>query len=373
MRTITKFILTTGIIAGGVFAYQKVYKGQWEKLDQIAFWRKVDQPTFQTIKPTRRTIVRKKVFTGSLIPHKEVKLATHVAGMVEKLFVRVGDYVQQGAPIARIKIQPNPKEVAAAESKLRLATIDCGQARAKYLRNKQLFSKKMLAKEAYEAALASWEQTKEKFVAAQKELEITQRGYATGKGAGANIIKATTKGTILDLPVKEGSMVQAVSKQGAGTTVAFIGDMDCFLFSAKVSELDVVHLAKGMTFTASLNAFNKEKLQVTLTKIAPKASEEEFKKGEIKFEIEGIIQKPKKSKITLRAGYLALAEVILEQVKNVLAIPESTIYTEGTNYFVKCLRAGKVVTKNVTLGLSDGLHVEVKEGLTEADHVIVEA
>ena len=379
MRTITKFILTTGIIAGSVFAYSKVYKAQWDKLSQVAFWRKLDrislkldQVTFQTTQPTRRTIVKKKVFSGSLMPHKEIKLEAHVTGVVDKLFVRAGDYVQSGAAVARIKIQPNQKEVAAAESKLRLASIDLNQARAKYLRSKQLFSKKMLAKADYEAAVATWEQTKEKLAAAQKELEISKLGYTTTKGAGANIVKATTKGTILEVPLSEGSMVQAVSDKAAGTTVALIGDMDRFLFSAKVSELDVVHLTKGMTFTASLNAFNEEKLQVTLTKISPKASEEEFKKGEIKFEIEGMIQKPKKSKVTLRAGYVALAEVILEQANNVLAVPESMIQMEGTTYFVKCLNEGKVVEKNVVLGLSDGLYVEVKEGLTEADRLIVE-
>lgn len=363
MRIITKFILTTGLIAGGVFAYSKVYKPKWGKLNQV---------TFQTTQPTRRTIVRKKVFSGTLMPHKEIKLATHVTGIVDKLLVEVGDYVQQGTAIARIKIQPNLKEVEAAASKLRLATIDLHQARTKYSRSKQLFNKKMLAKEAYEAALAAWEQAKEKFTAAQQAWEISQHGYTTAKGASANLIKATTKGTILALPAKEGSMVQAASGYAAGTTIAVIGDMGHFLFSAKVSELDVVHLTKGMTFTASLNASNEEKLQVTLTKIAPKASEEALRKGEIKFEIEGIVQKPKHSKVTLRAGYVALAEVILEQVDHVLAVPESMIQTAGNTYFVKCLHEGKTVQKNVVLGLSDGLYVEVKEGLTEADHLIVE-
>ncbi|WP_419241793.1 efflux RND transporter periplasmic adaptor subunit [Cardinium endosymbiont of Nabis limbatus] len=372
MRTRTKFILTIIIFTGGAFAYSKVYKDQWNRLNPRAFWRKLDQPTFQTTQPTRRTIVRKKVFSGSLIPHKEVQVEAHVTGVVEKLFVRVGDAVQQGTPIARIKIQPSPQKVEAAASKLRLAAIHLNQARAKYLRSKQLFSKKMLAKEDYEAALATWAQAKEEWTAAQKALELSQRGYTTAKGESANIVKATIKGTILDLSVKEGSMVQAVSEKGSGATVALIGDIDRFLFSAKVSELDVVHLTKGMTFTASLNAFNDEQLQVTLTKIAPKASEKEFKDEEIKFEIEGVVHKPKKSKVTLRAGYLALAEVILEQVDDVLAVSESMIQTEGTTYFVKCLCADKVVKKNVVLGLSDGLYVEIKEGLTEADHLIVE-
>ncbi len=372
MRTITKCILASTIITGGVFAYSKAYKNSWKKFDPLAFWRKMDQVNFQTTQPTRRTIVRKKVFSGNLIPHKETKLGTHITGIIDKLFVQVGDYVQPGTAIARIKIQPKPKKIEAAASKLRLASITLKQERAKHLRNKQLFGKKMLAKEAYETSLAAFEQAKEKFASAQREWEITQRGDTLAKGTNTNIIKATKKGTILSLPVKEGSIVQEMKEKASDGTVAIIGDMDRFLFSAKVSELDVVHLRKGMTCTAWLNACHNEKLQVTLTSIAPKASEEDLKKGEIKFEIEGTIHKSKKSKVALRAGYLVLAEVILERAKDVLAVPESMIQTEGTNYFVKCFSEGKSVKKGVTLGLSDGLYVEVKGGLTETDRLIVE-
>ena len=53
MRTITKFILTTGLIAGGVLAYSRVYKVKWSKFHQV---------TFKTTQPTRRTIIRKKFF-----------------------------------------------------------------------------------------------------------------------------------------------------------------------------------------------------------------------------------------------------------------------------------------------------------------------
>lgn len=364
MRITTKFIVTTALISGIYFFYANVYKPKWGKVAPVAF---------QTIHPDYRTIVRKKVFSGSLLPYKEIKLNAHVTGIIDKLLVQVGTYVQKGAPIARIKIQANPKEVEAAQSKLRLVTIDLNQARSKYARIKQLFIKKMIAKEAYEASLATWEQAKENCNTAKKALQIAQLGYTPGKGATSNMVKATTQGTILALPVKEGSMVQGSDQTASATTVAVVGDMDYFLFSAKVSELDVVHLTKGMTFTAYLNAFNDERLQVTLTKISPKASEEALDKGEVKFEIEGIVKKEKKRKVTLRAGYLALAEVILEKVTNVLAVPESMIHMEGKKYFVKCLRNGKAVEQYVVLGLSDGCYVQVKEGLTEQDQLIVEA
>lgn len=363
MRKVSKFILASCLIAGGVVVYFKGYKDRWCLRHQV---------TFKTEQPIRRDIVCKKVFYGNLIPCKEIKLESHITGIVEKLLVRVGDYVQQGAAIARIKIQPNTKEIEAAESSLRLASIKFHKAKTQYLRNKQLFGKKMLAKETYESFLATWEEAKEQLSAAEKQLQVVQCGYTKDKGVGANIIKATTKGTILDLPHKEGDMVQVMNAQRSEAVVAVIGDMEHFLFSAKVSELDVVHLTKGMSFEVTLNAFQGERFQVTLTKISPKASEDDLKQGEVKFEIEGVITKPKNSKIPLRAGYVALAEVVVQQAPNVLTVQEKMIHTEGKTYFVNCLHEGESIRKDVVLGLSDGLYVEVKEGLTEADCLIVE-
>lgn len=360
MRTTTKFLLISCILAGAFFAYSK----------KIPF-RPLPTVSFKTASPTRRDIVRKKVFTGSIIPHKEIKIASHITGLIDKLLVNVGDYVQQGAAIAQIRIQPNTKEIERAESRVRLAAIQLNQCRNKYLRNKQLFSKKMLAKEAYESSLADWEQAKEKASAAEKDLQIVQRGYTKEKGAGANIVRSTTRGTVLDLPVKEGSLVQTASSQSLGTPVAVIGDMNHFLFSAKVSELDVIHLTKGMSFEISLNASKEDKFQVTLTKISPKASEADLKKGEVKFAIEGIIHKPKHAKLTLRAGYLALAEIVVERASNVIAIQEKMIQIEGKTYFVNCLVGGVSVKKKVVLGVSDGLYAEVKQGLTEKDQLII--
>lgn len=326
--------------------------------------------TFQTAQPTRKQILYKKVFVGNLIPAKEIRVNTHITGVVEQLFVQEGDYVQQGAAIARIAIQPDPEKVAGAKNVLQLAAIKRNKVRNKFLRNRLLFRKKMLAKEKYEESLAEWETAQEELTAAKKKLQIIQQGYA--KTEGANIIKATTEGTILSLPAREGSMVEEGKHRGEGSLIALIGDIANFLFSAKVAEIDVVHLKQGMSFEVSVNALKEEKLHVTLAKIAPKASEEEAKRGEIVFTVEGLVTQPKNKKILLRAGYVARAEVVLAQVDNVVAVPEKVIQREGESDFVHCLEGGKVIKKKIKVGLSDGLYAEVKEGLTEMDQLITE-
>lgn len=367
MRIITKLFLTSCILAAAYFGYLD-YANK-----RFIFRYTLPKQTYKTTSPTRRDIERKKVFVGNIIPHKEIKIESHITGLVEKLLVNVGDYVRQGTPIARIKIQPDAQAIETAESKLRLASIQLDQHRNKYLRHKRLFNKKMLSKEAYESSLADWEIAKENKSAAEKNLQITKYGYTKAKGADANVIKSTTKGTVLNLPAKEGSLVQQAKNQstGNGTSVAVIGDMDHFLFSAKVSELDVIHLTKGMSFNVILNASKEDKFRVTLTRVSPKANEKDLNNGEARFEIEGMIHRPKDSKNILRAGYIAIAEIIIEKATNVLAVQEKMIQKKEKDYFVECLEAGVPVQKKVVLGLSDGMYVEVKKGLCEQDQLIV--
>ncbi|AWN82262.1 efflux RND transporter periplasmic adaptor subunit [Candidatus Cardinium hertigii] len=362
MRNFTKFILLLLLAAGGFFVHTK-YR---------LFTLPSQQPVFQTERPVRRTIVHKKQFCGNIIPCKEVTIHTHIPGIVDKLFVKEGDLVQKGTAIARITIQPNTDKVEQAKSALRSAIIKRDKIRKTFLRDRVLFTKKMLAQEAYEATLAAWEDAKEQVAIAEKQLTITRCGYIkVPQGENSNIVKATTKGIALALPAKEGSMVN-VSREGKNSAVVVIGDMENLLFSAKVHETDVVYLRKGMTFPITLNALKKEKLQVTLTHISPKANDEYKNQGEILFEIQGTIAKSKNKKIYLRAGYVGIAEIILDQAKNVLTVPENLIEREGEADVVKCLDNGKPINKKVRLGLSDGLHAEVKEGLTEMDQLIIE-
>jgi len=363
MRSFTKILVMLLFLGGGFLAYSN--------LASLPF-ASVIKENFKTELPVTRDIVYKKLFSGHLVPAKEIKLEAHITGIIDKLYVKPGDYVEKGVSIARISIRPNPNEIQKAESNLHLALIALEQTKKKYLRDKELFNKKMLSRAAYESSLTFWRETQEKVVSARKHLQIVQRGYTQAQGIGANLVKATSRGTILDLLIKEGSMVKATSNQANGTVVAIIGDMSDFLFRAQISELDVVHLYKGASFEIALNASKEEKFQVTLTKIAPKANEEAGNRGEVKFDIEGIIHNQKKSKIMLRAGYIAVAEMVLKRANKVLSIPERLIKMEGDTCFVWCLDEGKKVKKEVVLGLSDGFYAEVKKGIEPTDQLIIE-
>ena len=369
MRIITKFFLGILFIAIGCVVYYKGYiniSGR-SKLESAA--------TVQTIHPSYKDISHKRVFRGNIVPYKEVEVYSNIFGNVEKLFVKIGDHVEKGMPIAQIIQKYKTEDVEKIEREVRLKLMDLEKIKKIHLRKEYLFNKKMLAKEDYENSLADFNKARESLNNAKKQLQNLKLGYVKEKGIGSTIIKAPIKGTILDIPIKEGCNVM---QNKSGGLIALIGDMDRFLFTAQVKELDVVHLRKGMSFNICLNVFKNEKFKVTLTNISPtsncKNNDNYSNNGEECFSIEGIVTVPPshKTKHMFRAGYSALAEIIIEQAKDVLAIPENLIQTEEQLYFVWCLHNNKKVKKYIELGLSDGLYVEVKQGLTEEDLLIIE-
>ena len=341
----------------------------------------------KTEAPVKMNIINKRVIEGSLVPHKEVEIKTQLAGILDKLYVAVGDQVTPGTVIARIKALPKSDEVVRAQKTLHLAQLDLEEAAAKYQRSKQLFEKKMLSPEKYEDQVRAWKKARKQATHAQNELDFVLKGHIAGTKGASNLITSTIDGIIAELPCKEGSVVRELSTYNEGSTIATIADMRTILFEGKVGEMEVAYLRKGMEFEVSLNAIKGKKFTTTLAKVAPKATKTE-KEESIKFAIEGTVKIDPTDQASIRAGYTAMADIVLEQATDVLAIKEKCLHQETSSepspstqegvqkkepgVFVWVYENGQKVKKSIQLGVSDGIYVEVKEGLTENDQVIVE-
>lgn len=340
----------------------------------------------KTETPVRMDVVNKRVISGTLVPHKEVVLKTEIAGILDKLYVSIGDTVVPGTAIARIKVLPKSNTIEEATYRLHVAQIAQKETAAKYQRRKQLFQQNMLSQEEYEATVKDWELARAAVKHAQKALEFVLSGHITGTQDASNTVRSTIAGIVSELHCKEGSVVTERSSMQEGSNIATISDMRYMLFQGQVGEMDVGQLYTGMQFEVSLLAVKGKKLLTTLTKISPKAIREKDDRS-IRFAIEGIIQIKTEDKAYVRAGYTAMADVVLDKAVNVLAVKEKCIHTEeeanqqvsspsareqGSNkYFVWVYEHNQQVKKPVELGVSDGLYVEIKQGLTTADQVIV--
>ena len=341
----------------------------------------------KTEQPVSMDVINKRVISGTLVPCKEVVLKAELAGIIEKLYVSVGDRVAPGTKIARIKVIPSSSTIEKAKKCLQIAQIKQKEATSKYQRCQRLFQQNMLSQEQYEAVVKAWELACAEVEYAQKDLDFVLSGHIEGTQGTSNTIKSTIAGIVAALPCKEGSVVMERSGMQEGSNIATISDMNSILFVGRVNEMDVGQLYTGMQFEISLLAVKGKRFLTTLTKISPKALEVEKEDNISKsFEIEGTVQIKKEDKVHIRAGYTALGDIILEKAVNVLAIKEKCIHTEDTNqhisppsdfeqdssnYFVWVYENNQQVKKPVELGVSDGLYVEIKQGLTAADQVII--
>jgi len=319
-----------------------------------------------TIEPTVQNIIQKTVATGAINPRKEVAMKSQVSGIVDKLFIKAGDRVKQGDVIARIKIIPNMLNLSNAENRLNQAKIAVENARLEYDRAKQLLGEKVIAQAEFQQADNRYKTANEELDAAQNNLQLIKEGTTAKAGQVSNtLIKSTISGMVLDVPVKEGNSVIESNTFNEGTTIALVADMGEMIFVGKVDESEVGKIHVGMPLILTIGALQEDKFDAKLEYISPKGLTEN---GAIQFEIKAAIQL--KDGKFLRAGYSANADIILARKDSVLSVPESVLVLEGNKTFVEIQSAeGQLEKKEIKTGLSDGIQIEVLDGLSGKEKI----
>ena len=171
-------------------------------------------------------------------------------------------------------------------------------------------------------------------------------------------------GLILDVPVKVGNSVINANTFNDGTTIATVADMDDLIFDGNIDETEVGRLSVGMPVSITVGALPDLHFDAALEYIAPKATENN---GANQFEIKATVHVPEG--VTIRSGYSANAEIVLQRAAQVLAIPESAIRFEGDSTYVFVAGPDGWQKRPVTTGLSDGIRIEIREGLSVGDKV----
>lgn len=316
----------------------------------------------KTESPVIDDIVKKTVATGSVIPRKEINMKPQVSGIIEKLYIVAGQQIEKGDVIARVKIIPNMVNLANAENRLNQAKINYEMAKVEYDRNQSLFSTETISKAEFLQYENKLKTTKEEVEAAQNNLDIIKDGVAKSSGNATNtLIKSTITGMVLDVPVKEGSSVIESNTFNEGTTICSVANMNEMIFEGKVDESEVGKIKQGMDLILTIGALDKESFKANLEYIAPKGVTEN---GAIQFLIRAAVNKDNSNNSFLRAGYSANADIILSKKEKVLAISESLLQFEKEKTFVEIENTpGRFEKKYIRTGLSDGIKVEVLEGL----------
>lgn len=317
---------------------------------------------YEEVTPTANdSIVKSTVLTGSIEPRDEILVKPNMNGIIAELNHLPGDFVQEGELIAKIQMVPDVAMVQSAASRVDAARVDLKRTEEVYNRDKSLYDQQILAKEAYETSLANYRRAKIEYSSAVEQLDLTRTGSSASTSKRNNtLVFATVTGTILEQPVKVGSRVTMANNFSEGTTVVSIADLTDLLFIGNVNESDVNNVTVGSPVTIHVGALKDKTYHAVVEYVSPKGKDTS---GTILFEVKAAISGDDLS--ALKAGFSSNAEVEMAHKTGVLTIPEATVTYEGDKSFV-FVKGGKgeYEKKEVTLGLSDGIKVEVLSGLT---------
>lgn len=324
---------------------------------------------YNTEEPYYTSIMTKAVATGKLNPEEEIELKPQVSGIVDDILVEEGDLVQKGDLIAKIRVVPNEQSLVSARSRIKSAELSKNNAETLYKRNKALFEKGVISQQDFENSELSFNQAVENLTQAQNDYQIIRQGSLSGGSSANTNILAQIPGTILEIPVREGDQVIQSNNFNAGTTIATIADMSKMIFEGKVDESEVGKIKEGEDIKVVLGALDEREFPAKLTFVAPKGIEEN---GAVQFTVKADVEVEVNTNI--RAGYSANAEIELEAKDSVFCIKESLLQFNRIteNPFVEVLQeSGSFRKVNVELGLSDGINVEIIDGLEEGDKIKV--
>lgn len=323
---------------------------------------------FKTKKGSVQTITLSTVASGKIVPKEQVIIRPNIQGIIDEIFVEAGDTIQVGSPIARIKVIPTVRNLQSASNNVKTAKINLEAQQKIFDRQQLLFDKGVISANEFDQNKATYEQAKQRFKAATENYQIIKTGTTKGFQNLANtLVRATVGGVVLEVPVEEGVQVIASSNFSAGTKLATIADVRKMIFKGKVDESEVGKIQKGMPISVKIGALPDLKIDTTLDYISPQGIES---KGAVQFEIEALITIPKG--VIVRAGLSANASIILEKATDVFSIQESLLqFDKKTKKTFVEVKVGDqdFEKRNLVLGVSDGIKVEVKEGLSKEDEI----
>ena len=326
-----------------------------------------EEVVYELLEPEVRDIVKSSVASGRVEPRDEVNVKPQIQGIVTELYVEAGDKVKVNDPIAKVSVIPDMSQLSNAQSQVRTTQLTLEETEREFARVETLYQKGVASKEEYEQSLNTLHKVREQAQSAQDALDIVTDGISKRAGKiNTTIVRSTITGTILDVPVKIGTSVINANSFNEGTTVATVADMGNIIFRGNIDETEVGRLSQGMNINLSVGAIQGVKLPAVLEYISPKGTNSN---GAILFEIKAAAQIP--DTITIRAGYSANAEIMLAERKQVLAVQETAIEFDGDSTYVYRLTSAEAVVPQtfervpVRVGMSDGLYIEVLDGVQE--------
>ncbi|MCC8145979.1 MAG: efflux RND transporter periplasmic adaptor subunit, partial [Bacteroidales bacterium] len=323
---------------------------------------------YEIVTPQRGNIESTIVATGNIEPRNKILIKPQISGIISTLVREAGDFVQKDDIIATVKVTTEMGQLNTAESRLNLSEINLSQVKIEFDRQKMLYDNEVISRKEFELAETEYRRAIEERDNAQDALDIIKYGVAKKFSQLSNTqIRSTISGTILNIPVKEGNYVIQSNSFNDGTTIAAVADMTDLIFRGNVDETEVGLLKNDMNVNITIGAITNEVFQAQIEYISPQGIKEN---GTVLYEIKAALNPQTSSHI--RADYSANAEIVIDEARNAIIIPEGSVEFEGNAAYVYVLRTEnpqRFDKKEVKLGLSDGVNIEIIRGLSLEDRI----
>jgi HlyD family secretion protein len=319
------------------------------------------------IKVTRGNIVEKALAVGTIEPENEISIKSKISGVVKRIFADAGTYVRAGDPLLEVRPDPTPIELADAKRQVQLADVEVENLTKDQVRQKSMNDKQMISSKEYEDFQRKFQEAELRRQIAKEKLALLESGKVTIDNTEIeSIVKAPISGFVLSKTVEVGDPVTPLTTYQEGTVLMKMANMELLLFKGTIDEIDVGKLKEGMRAEIKVGALPNDTVVGIVRKISLKA---EKKENATIFPVEILI--PKAQNTTLRAGYSANANIIIQKKDAVVTVPERAVTFRNDSAFVKiALGPGKEQEQYIKTGLSDAINVEVLSGLSEGDEVM---
>ena len=332
----------------------------------------------------RGDIEKTVLATGILKPSAQVNVGAQVNGQLKKLYVRAGDRVTKGQLLAEIDPTLQQSELRKSEAELDSAVAQ-KQASLYTLTQYQLELKRQLqmdrdgsgTKSNLEQAQAKVDTQKAQIKVNEAQIVQAQMALETAKAnLGYTRILAPVDGQVLGIVTKEGQTV--VSSQTA-PTILVLANVDTMTVQTRISETDILKVHPGQPLWFYVVADPKHRYQSvmgTLQDAPNDALQDESTSSQTQqpsaVYYNGVFSVPNPDHL-LRTSMTAQVFIITEQAKNVLRLPVMALGQPlGDDRFqVQVVNGDKIVQRVIRAGINDRQFVEVKDGLSEGEHVVV--
>lgn len=346
-RTLIKIIVGLSLIAAVIASAWLLIKRNEPDVEQV-----ISEQT------TTGDIVLTALATGTIQPRREVIIKPRVSGVVYELFIAEGDQVDAGALLAKITVVPDAVTLNSARANFETARISVDNAKAELERRRKLYKDNLISKDEFDKYVFDYDIKRQQAASAQSNLELIRDG-SNEQGSVSNEIRSTVAGTVLDIPVKEGESVTETNNFNEGTSIASIADMNDMVFTGVVDESEVGRIKEGMAVRLTIGAIQDVTFPGVLEFISPKGNPSD---GTVQFEIRAAIDASGAE--TIRAGYSANAEIELDRRDNVVTVNERALqFVDGDTYLLAAAADGGFERLQVKTGLSDGINIEIVDGL----------